>query len=368
MNIVRKVGYNYTINGLRGLCILMVFIYHIENSNFIPSTFDDNVFFEGLRYFTTSFKYGVEIFFMISGYVIYHSLKRHKTFFAFLTDRFMRIFPTWLPLHLLSFIAGPFIARGIFEHNDHLNWFITFWADLFFLSPILPFDLVHPAAWSLSYEWAFYLLSGFVTFLIARRFGPVSTKILAIILAIIFVNFFPRALFFIPGIVVALREDELKNNLNRYIISPGIMMVFFLLVWLQTGANRAEIGWDSLLGWTYDMRIFYALSALVIACYMFAGMIIEKGFLSRLLQKSIFQFLGNISFAFYLWSPICLMISKIIAKQSQPYFGEWASLAIFIIFGFISSLLISYLNWKLIEDKLTKRLKMHFNSKQAVSA
>lgn len=366
MSTVKKAGYNYTINGLRGLCILMVFFYHIENSGIIPHTFDGNVIYESMRHFVQSFRYGVEIFFMISGYVICQSLKRHKTMRAFLVDRVLRIYPTWVPLHILSFIAGPFIARGIFEHHDYLNWFITFWSNLFFLSPVLPFDLVHPAAWSLSYEWTFYVLSGFVTFFVAKSFGKNLVILTSIVFALLFANFFPRALFFIPGIFVALKEDELKELFVRYLVAPGLMMVVFLLSWLQTDANRAEIGWDSLVEWSQDMRILYALFSLIFACYMFAGLVVEKGLLSKILQWSMFQFLGKISYAFYLWSPICLMISKVIAKMLLLYSNEWVSLLIFVVFGFIGSLFISYLNWKFIEDKLTKRIKGYLKSRQEV--
>src|SRR4051812_30356131 len=96
------------VHALRGACVLAVFAYHVLNSRLPPSPAGeiDAV----LRWLGESLRYGVEVFFMISGYVIVQSLRRHATVGAFLRDRALRIFPLWLPIALALVAAAAAYA------------------------------------------------------------------------------------------------------------------------------------------------------------------------------------------------------------------------------------------------------------------
>ena len=51
--------------------------------------------------------HGVELFFMISGFLIPASLVRHASVGKFFYDRALRILPVFVVLHLVLFVAGP---------------------------------------------------------------------------------------------------------------------------------------------------------------------------------------------------------------------------------------------------------------------
>lgn len=347
-------NYNYGINGLRGLCILMVFVHHIANSGILPDV--DSYIYRAAMHLFSTFRYGVEIFFMISGYVIYNSLKRHASFKSFIVDRFIRIHPTWIPILICLFVFGPIVGRGIFESFDPMIWSSTFISNLFFLPPIIPFPLAHPAAWSLSYEWLFYLISGLGVYYLMPRRGKITSFALLFIISVFFINFFPRGLYFISGIIVARNEDKIKSY-SKYFILPSLSFFLFLFIWEKTGASYAEI-YQTVLEYSLDSRIIYLLLAFIFGTYMFATITLGNGLITKLLDTPVFQFLGNISYAFYLWSPICMMVGKILAvKFVEPHFGDWASVGFFAVSSFIASIIVSYLNWLIIEQRFTKYIK-----------
>ena len=366
--------YNYAINGLRGLCILMIFAFHVEHSRIIPdlntSEMIDSIY-EAFRYFIDSFKFGVEIFFMISGYVIIGSLHRHKTLLGFFRDRVIRIYPTWVPLHILSFIGGPIIARGIFEIYDPELWTLSFFTNLFFLTPILPYPTVHPPTWSLCYEWFFYFISGFCAFILIQKQKILKYVGIALFCGLVLVmfNYFPRSIFFVPGVLLALYKDRFEIY-KSYFVFPLASMVVFLLAWQATGADLAEraVAGEQIVDWVFDGRIFYLLIAMIAGGYSFACVVFGQGYLSKILCHPLMQFFCNLSYAFYLWSPVMMMLMKMVAmKFIEPIAGIWIAILFFAVTSFILSVIVSWLNWVIIEKKFASYIKANwFNKNERV--
>ena len=82
--------FNPYIHGARGLFCLIVFVFHVINSG-LP-TFD--FLSTGLtRHALETGKFGVELFFGISGIVILPSLHRAPSILVFILDRYARILP-----------------------------------------------------------------------------------------------------------------------------------------------------------------------------------------------------------------------------------------------------------------------------------
>src|ERR1700728_806660 len=163
-----KRDFNPSLNGYRGFCALLVFGFHLGSAGVVALP-HGTWLEDGMRELWTSLAYGVEMFFMISGFVILGSLLRHATLRGFLQDRFVRIYSAWIPalmavtavcvvLHMKMF-AGASVSVGLG----------IFLANLFLLPPLLPFPLVHQGSWSLSYEWVFYLSAVTGLWLVRRR-------------------------------------------------------------------------------------------------------------------------------------------------------------------------------------------------------
>src|SRR5690348_1297249 len=86
-----------SIQGLRGVAALSVLIVHLYDMPLlarflprVPAWFHNTINMGG---------HGVELFFMISGFLIPASLVRHASVSKFLYDRALRILPVFVVLH-----------------------------------------------------------------------------------------------------------------------------------------------------------------------------------------------------------------------------------------------------------------------------
>src|ERR1700677_3146056 len=103
-------GFLPAVQGLRGIAAATVLavhlydmpkggVYDIANPGFLPPIWP------WLQSIMNVGGHGVELFFMISGFLIPASLVRHGSFWKFIRDRVMRIMPVFGVLHLLLFIV-----------------------------------------------------------------------------------------------------------------------------------------------------------------------------------------------------------------------------------------------------------------------
>lgn len=103
-------------------------------------------------------KYGVFVFFLVSGYVVPASLERGGSVRAFWIGRFFRIYPLWAVAALIG--TGFGLAQVFWALPGPLTdhpW-ISALAHLTMLQDLLGAPNVLNVFWTLSYEMAFYLL------------------------------------------------------------------------------------------------------------------------------------------------------------------------------------------------------------------
>ncbi|SEP29570.1 acyltransferase [Mucilaginibacter sp. OK283] len=143
-------GYDHKLEGLRGLCALVVAISHFLTFDFFHSfQIPHYDFFVHLEFAHEA----VLIFFVLSGYVI--GLNHIYTPFnkinviAYLKKRAVRLYPIYILAIIISFLVykgGAFSVRQLLGH--------LFFMQEFFVSTISS----NSALWSLSYEVTFYIL------------------------------------------------------------------------------------------------------------------------------------------------------------------------------------------------------------------
>ena len=138
------------IDGLRGLAILAVFGFHIFSIN-PKNVFLEKLFFHG--------DLGVNLFFLISGFVIFNSLNRSLNFLIFIKKRYFRLFPSMLFASLLFFF--------LFPQQDILNLVpgLTF-VDPRIIHLITGINTkeISPLFWTLFIEFKFYYIAGLAYF------------------------------------------------------------------------------------------------------------------------------------------------------------------------------------------------------------
>jgi peptidoglycan/LPS O-acetylase OafA/YrhL len=346
--------YNLSVNGFRGLCVLLVFGYHVFRSG-LPPDITGSPLGAATAYFLGSWRCGVELFFMISGYVIVNSLRRHASLKAFLVDRVLRIFPAWLPVHVAICVGGALTGWKVFADTGAADWLVLFFANLLFLPPLIPVRVTHPASWSITYEWIFYLLAAAMVairrYLTRRTLVIVSWTVVAGLLLLAF----PRALFFLPGVFVALNEDKLRRHVHAFRY-PAIALLVFLITWQATGSKATFEGFVPAA--LTNARAFAPIVALLAGTYLMSAVCLSAGTLSTWLRTQTMQLLGNISYSFYLWHPVTMFaVKKVVIALVLPRFGPATATACFAIASFAAALSISIVSRDLVEVKLTKRLR-----------
>ena len=148
------------IDGLRGLSVLLVFLFHIK-------ILEKNIFLEG------GFL-GVDIFFVISGFVITHILlinnqnllNNKKVFFI---KRFRRLIPTLIIVLFIVLLISIFytslngierINQSAFANIFQLQNFLFYLQTGYFELNSNERPLIH--TWSLAIEWQFYIFFPFI--------------------------------------------------------------------------------------------------------------------------------------------------------------------------------------------------------------
>ncbi|ACA21031.1 acyltransferase 3 [Methylobacterium sp. 4-46] len=162
---------------LRGMSALSVVFFHIELQ--LAHIYEGYKALESLQA-------GVDVFFVISGFVMYHSTNGGSALTGreFFVRRIIRIVPLyWLAtLSMVSIIVFvPHLGQSVkssFVNLDHLL------ASLFFFpvtSPVAPnlFLPLLPTGWTLNYEMFFYSLFAVAIACGARRQGRVVTIVVA---------------------------------------------------------------------------------------------------------------------------------------------------------------------------------------------
>ena len=280
---------------LRGLSVLLVFCYHLELYNF---------------------KYGflgVDIFFVISGYVITsrifaeYQIKKKFNFANFYLRRVKRIYPVLVfVLTITLFFIIFFQPLDLFLDNFKVYFFsIIGFSNFFYLfSKKDYFDTVFndPLAhtWSLGIEEQFYFIFPIFFIFILSYLKSIqnilSLVIFFIVLGIIatFIFQFNQKLIFYSPIFrfwefligtftfLASTKIRFKNNLI------SILALFFLIILIIFVVQ---------LNYLFLILISTILSAVFIL--MFEN---SKNQISNfIIENKFFVFFGNISYSFYLW-------------------------------------------------------------------
>lgn len=143
------------LDSLRGVAALSVVIYHYtsiyprfiagRNLEFVPQIH--------VGYF------GVEMFFIISGFVIFHSVKSASSIHDFFVARFARIFPAyWLSILMV-------VAISTFDEGTRSFSAENTFANFTMLQALMGFHHLDEVYWTLTYELCFYACIVFVVYI-----------------------------------------------------------------------------------------------------------------------------------------------------------------------------------------------------------
>lgn len=331
-----RVNYRPEIDGLRALAVLSVFIFHLNHS-WLPGGF-----------------VGVDIFFVISGYlissIIYAECQKEKfSFLKFYQRRIARILPLFSVVALATIICASFIytaqdfaATGAMLVATALsvaNMKLMLQGNYFEISPdSQPF--LH--YWSLSVEEQFYILYPIMLFLLMRHARRAVIYIILIVaiasfaLSVWLTNHKPVwAFYLLPTRAWELLLGCIISVLPRIAVQKGVEPLNALLPIVGAAVIFSSFvvinDNNTFPGWIAAVPVGGA-AAIIVSTNSSANVII------RMLSTQIFVFIGKISFSLYLWHwPLFCVIDYLFLEQAEQH-----RIALKIVSSFAVSILTHY--------------------------
>lgn len=339
---------NIYIQGLRGALALSLFFYHVAHSG-LPCWGGD--IYAAVNRLLLSFEFGVELFFAVSGIVIVFAFRKSPTITHFLVDRISRIYPVlWVTVIII------FALSGFDERHRSDAGLATLLGNLVALPPLLPIKLIHPAAWTISYEFLFYLF--FVVFgLLIQRVSQRLALALVLIAGVAFVSFHLRATSFLIGMAVAYAVERKWAWLMNFKYA-GLAVLGALLSW-HAGTQAVGHYYSALPDFLSDsaaLPLFLLASAFTFMAL--AGVFFGRGLFCRMLASPLFQWLGGLSFSLYMWQAIVMAIIKKAMYMSGvvALAGSWSQL-LFLVLALPPALVVSRLSQIYLEGHVTRYLR-----------
>ena len=342
---------NRQIHGLRGFSALAVYVFHVYGMATLWGFWPNAL--EPFKWFFIAGRHGVEIFFAISGYLITASLIRHGDARRFLIDRCIRIYPVFLTIHVLVFAVGPVIGYKWMAGIRPLDWVLNFISNALFLPGIFHLPLAQLNAATLSYEAAFYLFSA-AAFVAARRGGRRPTAVAVVLLLIPIFIIYHKTVFFLVGALVhfiATRGQPKIPPILRAVSIPALILCLGLLA-------ASEVG-----------PIFLIHIAALPGFVFFWSIVDGRCALSAILRTRPLQYLGTVSYSFYLWAPVVTYPMKILVLRL--FRDRTHDLAVVVLFGLVGlavSLLVAEASYRILEDGAGKLLHRRLAARQAPNA
>jgi peptidoglycan/LPS O-acetylase OafA/YrhL len=284
---------------------------------------------------------GLNGFFIISGYLIFQSLERSKTFFSYLWKRVLRLFPALFVVLFLTIILAPSVYESTVPYMQNKDVFTYLPRNLILYD--LQYHIIgvfdhnpYPSAingslWTICYEFSMYLLLGLLFFIKNNK-----VRFVLVLLAFLFMffcynflmekygaiyrfgmqilPFFNLGTFFVAGALLGI----VKVEIIKY--KEGFLLLVFLVILVALYFNF------------YDATKHILLTLFVVLFGLVALYPISK-----------INVIGDLSYGIYIYSfPI---------QQTLMYYFKLNTSAL-ILFSVLIAMLFGYLSWHLIEKRM----------------
>lgn len=303
-----------SLNGLRAISIGIVVVCHLYVRNGMFTQLSKITWFRPVFRLITDGQLGVNIFFVISGFLITSLMLKEEersgaiSIKKFYIRRSLRIFPAYFfllfiysLLQIFRFIYIPRMAwLTAFTYTKYFNWYI---------------DTYTGHLWSLSVEEHFYL-----TWPLIFAAGPKIRKFLAVFLIFavpllrIYVapeNWFYQLTIFTridaiaTGCFFALYKSEILAAVKPYmrsLFTVSFAMLFLLAYFTDQSNTAPHSALYAALGTTFGTLANFSVA--LIMMYSIFG---PRGLWFRMLNSSLANYIGLLSYSIYLWQQIFII-------------------------------------------------------------
>lgn len=322
---------------IRGIAILLVVITHYIPRNDTTPTI--------ILQLTSLFWSGVDLFFVLSGFLIAGVLLKNKDtknyYSVFYIRRSTRILPLYFTLiafFALVLYVNPKSLRNSLANHFPLWTYFAFVQNFFAASWGTFGGKWMGVTWSLAVEEQFYIFLSIIVKILREKYLAYLALLLIILAPLLrYMGDSELAVYVLPlhradalmlGVLLALawRRDDtrlfLQKNINIFRVS--FLILFVRIVYLSfENINYGNPLGHSWLGFFYVNLILLAL------------MSDEK---SLLFNSKIINWIGLRSYGIYLLHrPVMLITRYIFLRFSLPTLGIWQQLALFTFLTFVAS-------------------------------
>lgn len=278
--------------GLRAIAVGLVFMQHYSKQYLI---------YGKLTGFTRQFgelfanigNYGVELFFVLSGFLIYGILlRRRPPFFSFMARRARRLYPAFMAALVFGVCVDPWRPHPKIPH-DLLSASAYIFENIAFLPGLFPIDPLFSVNWSLSYEWWFYVTATFIFSVCGITAARPAIRVCGIVGAIVIllvcsakgVPYTPiRGTCLLGGMLLAeAREARL----------PGVPGILGIILAFSSLVGCAAI--HHLPSWAHSFILMIGFCALCSGALSGSDPIVTTP-----LSWKYLRLFGNISYSYYL--------------------------------------------------------------------
>jgi peptidoglycan/LPS O-acetylase OafA/YrhL len=342
-----QVSHITVLDGLRGVAALMIIIFHYDFQQL-------GAIWEKL---TTFGQTGVDLFFVLSGFLITRillSTRDNQHYFKnFYMRRALRIFPLYYGFLVLTYFVLPFL-----EGSSPPPFTQQIWYWLYLQNIPTAFNIAQASGpghfWSLAVEEHFYLLWPIAIYCLSNR------KILVVSTLMIIGSFLMRLVLLsydisvfsftlcrmdalVLGALLALLELQ-KEGLHRYrrffLTSSLISIALLSVVYLQVSGQ----------GLDYIQAIKFPIIALFYTAAI--GYLVgeQHSNLTHILNLRFLRFSGSISYGLYVFHPLCFHWA-----ESIPTDSFWSR----FVGSLALSYIVAYLSYRIYEKPFL-RFKKYF--------
>jgi peptidoglycan/LPS O-acetylase OafA/YrhL len=323
---------------LRAIAALMVVLHHIA--------------IKAEQYHTGALSsyhigyFGVDLFFIISGYIMCHSIaSRPMNFGQFMQNRIKRIIPLYWAVTAIAMIIYLLAPSMVNASGGETSLFSS-WT-------LIPSGnkLLVNNGWTLSYEFLFYII--FAGWLISTSLNrqilfSSLTLIMLVVAGIIFHPHHPTLKFITNEMVIEFILGMLAFKIIQKNIMPMKYCLLLLLLGVAILAGQNQLGiMESFTGRTVSAGV--PMFLLFVAVVGMEPLINKTAFPG----KKAAILVGNASYSIYLTHPFVLSPAALVLKKLHLTHYN----VLFVLLMFVGAVITGVLSWRLIEQPINTYFK-----------